>query len=322
MNSKKELVVKSNQVIEASYRLSVVEQRVILSAIAKIPKMCEISDNEIYTVSVHDLQALGVHEKTAYRDLKEAVNRLYERSVSVEYEDKLRKMRWVQTVEFTDTQGVVALRFSKDILPFISNVRANFTQYLLSEIAHMQGAYSIRLYELLAQYKSKGERTLSIDELRVMLDIGSRYKQFGDFSRWVIEPAIKEINDLTGLKVVAKPKKTGRKYTQFEFSIKSKTKKKNTSERDENTIDAFTGQTDNEAKTSPSWQTKGLSDAQISKLAIYIKEFVDANTSKISPNDRRDYTPIFEDWKPQLKDPKIVNTFNKVQELLDRQRVN
>ena len=128
MNSKKELVVKSNQVIEGSYRLSVVEQRVILSAIAKIPKMCEISDNEIYTVSVHDLQALGVHEKTAYRDLKEAVNRLYERSVSVEYEDKLRKMRWVQTVEFTDTQGVVALRFSKDILPFISNVRANFTQ--------------------------------------------------------------------------------------------------------------------------------------------------------------------------------------------------
>ena len=57
-----ELVVKSNQVIEASYRLSVVEQRVVLSAIAKIPK-CEVSDDEIYTVSVQDLQALGVHEK-------------------------------------------------------------------------------------------------------------------------------------------------------------------------------------------------------------------------------------------------------------------
>ena len=52
-----ELVVKSNQVIEASYRLSVVEQRVVLSAIAKIPKMSEVSDDEIYTVSVQDLQA-------------------------------------------------------------------------------------------------------------------------------------------------------------------------------------------------------------------------------------------------------------------------
>ena len=55
--------MKSNQVIEASYRLSVVEQRVVLSAIAKIPKMSEVSDDEIYTVSVQDLQALGVHEK-------------------------------------------------------------------------------------------------------------------------------------------------------------------------------------------------------------------------------------------------------------------
>ena len=86
-----ELVVKSNQVIEASYRLSVVEQRVVLSAIAKIPKMSEVSDDEIYTVSVQDLQALGVHEKTAYRDLKEAVNRLYERSISLDIDDKLIK---------------------------------------------------------------------------------------------------------------------------------------------------------------------------------------------------------------------------------------
>ena len=125
---KNELVVKSNQVIEASYRLSVVEQRVVLSAIAKIPKMCEVSDNEIYAVSVQDLQALGVHEKTAYRDLKEAVNRLYERSISLVIDDKLIKMRWVQRIEFTDNQGIIALRFSKVILPFISNVNANFTQ--------------------------------------------------------------------------------------------------------------------------------------------------------------------------------------------------
>ena len=134
-----ELVVKSNQVIEASYRLSVVEQRVVLSAIAKIPKMSEVSDDEIYTVSVQDLQALGVHEKTAYRDLKEAVNRLYERSISLDIDDKLIKMRWVQRIEFTDNQGIIALRFSKDILPFISNVKANFTQYMLSEVSKCRG---------------------------------------------------------------------------------------------------------------------------------------------------------------------------------------
>ena len=74
---------------------------------------------EIYTVSVQDLQALGVHEKTAYRDLKDGVNRLYERSISLDIDDKLIKMRWVQRIEFTENQSIVALRFSKDILPFI-----------------------------------------------------------------------------------------------------------------------------------------------------------------------------------------------------------
>lgn len=219
-----ELVVKSNQVIEASYRLSVVEQRVVLSAIAKIPKMSEVSDNEIYTVSVQDLQNLGVHEKTAYRDLKEAVNRLYERSISLDIDDKLIKMRWVQRIEFTDNQGIIALRFSKDILPFISNVKANFTQYMLSEVSKMQGAYSVRIYELLTQYKSLGERSIAIEDLRIMLDLGSRYKTTGNLIAWVIEPSIEEINEQTDLKVKAEPQKTGRKFTHIKFTIKQRTK--------------------------------------------------------------------------------------------------
>ena len=221
-----ELVVKSNQVIEASYRLSVIEQRVVLSAIAKIPKMCEVSDEEIYTVSVQDLQALGVHEKTAYRDLKEAVNRLYERSISLDIDDKLIKIRWVQRIEFTDNQGTIALRFSKDILPFISNVKANFTQYMLSEVAKMQGAYSVRIYELLTQYKSVGERSIAIDDLRLMLDLGSRYKTTGNLIAWVIDPSIKEINEQTDLKVTAESQKTGRKFTHIKFTIKQKQKPK------------------------------------------------------------------------------------------------
>lgn len=68
--SKKELVVKSNQVIEASYQLSSTEQRIVLAAISKISRAEDITDDEIYRVTIDDLKKLGVHEKTAYRDLK------------------------------------------------------------------------------------------------------------------------------------------------------------------------------------------------------------------------------------------------------------
>ena len=283
-----ELVVKSNQVIEASYRLSVVEQRVVLSAIAKIPKMCEVSDDEIYTVSIQDLQALGVHEKTAYRDLKEAVNRLYERSISLVIDDKLIKMRWVQCIEFTENQSIAALRFSKDILPFISNVKANFTQYMLSEVAKMQGAYSVRIYELLTQYKSVGERSIAIDDLRIMLDLGSRYKTTGNLIAWVVDPSIEEINEQTDLKVTAEPQKTGRKFTHIKFTIKEKPKPKviENKGRDKNTIDMF----------------RKLTDAQIQKYSSILSKVSDISDLSTFP----DYS-TFAQWIANiLRDPKSV----------------
>ena len=154
-------------------------------------------------------------------------------------------MRWVQRIEFTDNQGIIALRFSKDILPFISNVKANFTQYMLSEVSKMQGAYSVRIYELLTQYKSVGERSIAIDDLRIMLDLGSRYKTTGNLIAWVIDPSIEEINEQTDLKVTAEPQKTGRKFTHIKFTIKQKQKPKTLDpKRDPNTPDFFIKMTD------------------------------------------------------------------------------
>ena len=49
-----------------------------------------------------------------------------------------------------------------------------------------------------------------------------------------------------------------------------------------------------------------------------MREFVDANSSKVSASERRGYPAVFEDWKPLLRDPKTVGTFNMIQELLER----
>ena len=239
MNKKGELVVKSNQVVEASYRLSVLEQRVLISAIAKIPKQIAVTDDEIYTVSTNDLQSIGVHEKTAYKELKLAVERLYERSINF-IDGSGSKIRWVQRIDFNDSKSEIAIRFSKDILPYISNVKANFTQYLLSDVATMKSAYSFRLYELVAQYKNIGKRLIGIDDLRLMLDVGKRYKTTGNLIAWVIQPSIDEINEVTNLTVTVEPKKTGRKYTHLEFIIKVKAKATaHQTQRDDTTGDLF-----------------------------------------------------------------------------------
>ena len=220
----KNQVVKSNQVIEASYQLSAVEQRIVLAAISRIPKSQQITDDELYPVSINELQQLGVHEKTAYRDLKEGINRLYERSINLSVDDKSIKIRWVQEVQFLDSQSVIGIRFSKPILPFISNLSREFTKYALSDIAGISSGYGIRIYELLVQYRQIGKREISVDSLRGMLELGKKYPLFADFKKRVIDTAVDQINEYSPLKVTYEQKKTGRKVTHIIFSFNEKTK--------------------------------------------------------------------------------------------------
>ena len=217
-------VVKSNQVIEASYQLSAVEQRIVLAAISRIPKNQPITDDELYPVSVDELKQLGVHEKTAYRDLKEGINRLYERSINLSIDDKSIKMRWVQEIQFLDSQSVIGIRFSKPILPFISNLSREFTKYALSDIAGINSGYGIRIYELLVQYRQIGKREISVESLRTMIELGKKYPLFADFKKRVIDTAIDQINEYSPLKVTYEQKKTGRKVTHIIFSFKEKSK--------------------------------------------------------------------------------------------------
>ena len=217
-------VVKSNQVIEASYQLSAVEQRIVLAAISRIPKNQPITDDELYPVSVDELKQLGVHEKTAYRDLKEGIKRLYERSINLSIDDKSIKMRWVQEIQFLDSQSVIGIRFSKPILPFISNLSREFTKYALSDIAGINSGYGIRIYELLVQYRQIGKREISVESLRTMLELGKKYPLFADFKKRVIDTAIDQINEYSPLKVTYEQKKTGRKVTHIIFSFKEKSK--------------------------------------------------------------------------------------------------
>ena len=146
------------------------------------------------------------------------------------------------------------------------------------------------------------------------------YKIMGNFKLRVLDLAVNEINEKTDLTVSYTQEKKGRLIHGFKFTVRTKDKPKDViaRQRDPHTIDAFTGQTDTESKNIPSWQLKGLSDAQIKKIGVYKQEFIDANTSKISPNDRRGYDEIFESWQPMLKDPNQVKNFKIVQDLLER----
>lgn len=226
----RQLIVKSNHIIEASYRLSVAEQRVILSAISQVRRDKPVTDEVMYSVTASDLaQLCGTDPKTAYRDLQNAAERLQTRRVSLVLEpdgitirSKRRRVTcWVQTVDYIDQEGRVEMRFGKDILPYLTGLQREFTRYALSDVAKMTSAYGIRLYELLVQWKG-GHREVALDDLRRWLQLEDRYPSIKDFKRWVLDPAVEQINEHSPLMLTWSQRKTGRKVTHLVFDYAPK----------------------------------------------------------------------------------------------------
>lgn len=230
MSRDRQVVVKSNHIIEASYRLSVAEQRVILSAISQVRRDKPVTDAVLYSVTAAEIaQLCGTDPKTAYRDLQTAAERLQTRRVTLLLEpdgvtirSKRRRVTcWVQTVDYIDQEGRIEMRFGKDILPYLTGLQREFTRYALSDVAKMTSAYSIRLYELLMQWP-EGHRVIEVGEFRRWLQLEKRYPLMADLRRWVIEPSIEQINEHSPLMLTWNARKTGRRVTHLEFEYTSK----------------------------------------------------------------------------------------------------
>ena len=257
---KNNLIVKSNQVVEAGYELTTNEQRLILLGISKIPKEQDINPYFGYEITAQEFAtAYNIHPKTAYRELREASNKLYERSIIIRNEQQTMKLRWASSIiadnpyptdVFPDEHWKrVVIFFNPQILPYLSNLKANFTQYLQSDISDVSGAYTIRFYELICQYRTIGKREVSIQDLRFILNIGDKYPLFYDFKKRVIEPAIKEINEKTPMQISYEQKKKGKTIVGIVLNFKEKPKKENkaistVSKRDPNTVDLIAKMTD------------------------------------------------------------------------------
>jgi len=226
-------VYKSNALIEASYRLSVYEQRIILACIAQVRRDEPLTDKQLYTVSAQQVANMtGTQLGTAYQHLKTASERLFRREVTL-YEApngqggaKVRLTRWVQEVVYQKDQGTVALRFSQPMVPYLSQLTEQFTRYALTDVARMDSAHAIRLYELLCQWRDAGQREVSIEWLREAFQLEGKYPAIKDLKRWVIEPAVAQINEHSPLWVKWGQRKTGRRVSHLTFTFGEKTDNK------------------------------------------------------------------------------------------------
>ncbi len=216
------VVVKDNKLIEASYSLTLAEQRILLACIAKIDSTSELRPDHVFNVEASEIvDLMSVERSNAYRDIKTAINKLYDRSIKIDSHGS--EMRWIYRKEYSSDGGRATLYFSPEIIPYLSQLKANFTKYKLEYVTHFKSAYGIRLYELLVQWTSVGEREVSIEWLRDRFQIADKYSSIKDLKNRVIDPAVRDINDHSNLWVEYGQRKTGRtvSHIQFKFGVKA-----------------------------------------------------------------------------------------------------
>jgi plasmid replication initiation protein len=227
---KQEIVTKSNRLIEASYRLDIAEQRIILMAISDSRNTGQgITPDNFLTIRADDYATLfGIDMAHAYNQLKGAAKTLFNRQVVVRGIDKetgkpsITTARWVQEITYVEGAGLIRVLFSSMMTPYITRLEKEFTSYKIESVSKMTSTYAIRLYELLIQWEKIGTRDIDLQDIKNMLGVDTEYASLKNFKARVLDVAVSQVNDHSDLNVSYENIKLGRVVTGFRFSFESK----------------------------------------------------------------------------------------------------
>jgi len=224
----KRVVLKSNKLVEARYKLTTYESKLMGLVISQINPNKEFNLFRYKVSDLADLLELESHE--AYNLIEETVKRLNTRELKIIKEDgDLLITTWVASAEYFNNQGVIEIELSQKLAPYLLNIKKHFTQYRLKNVLHFKSSYSFRIYEFLKQwpYEQIGYRELTMNELKEMLELGSnQYEKYSAFKRYILLKAQEEINKNSDISITFKEIKEGRKIIKITFFIQSKEQEK------------------------------------------------------------------------------------------------
>ena len=251
---------KQVQILNELSKRKVVEHNSLITSIAKMDKtplkMFELAvscidteeppkDNAVYLSKEELFSFFKVSDNDKHSRFKQAIAKMQEQAFFEIKEEKnkgfkFRRILPIPTVEWTDYDDKVMIRFNQDIMPYLIELKQNFTKYALSEIMELNSKYSIILYKWLSMnynqyehYSVKGGRraeqveayrnpTITVKELRVITDTVKDYPRFTNFESYIIKNSLKEINAHTSFNVTYDKIKKGRSIDSIVFHIEKK----------------------------------------------------------------------------------------------------
>lgn len=213
----KALVVQANHIIEARYKLSLEEQRLIKILISMIDERDE--DTKIYRIKATDVASiLEITDDHIYHTLKQVTAKLIKQVLFIKREGGELQVSWLSSAEYLNG-GIIELEISQKLRPYLLQLKEHFTKYQLKQIARLKSGFSIRVYELCKCYEYRGGFLIKVDNLKKMFGLEDKYKLYGDLKRYVLLVAKAEINETTDIVIDFLEIKEGKRVDSIQFVI-------------------------------------------------------------------------------------------------------
>ena len=197
------IVAQHNALVNARFSFVPLQMRLFLALLARI----SLDDTEFkeHVIPVSEL-LFERHGGSAYQQLDEMCDDITSFKLYIEIlEDGTRKRRRRPKYDYIplmakagydgDLGGIVAA-FNPLIMPYLLQLResGNFTLADLDELRKLKSPSSVRIYWLLKEYSDFGQRTVTPEQLRFMLNIAeNEYPRFSNFKARILDRAQLEL---------------------------------------------------------------------------------------------------------------------------------
>lgn len=218
------LLYQGNSITTARYEMSELQKNLMYTLQAAVRP--DDTNDTIYTFKVQDIMHdLDRDPDNGYRNLQEATKGMMQVVFEMYVNGQLVQVNPFSSAVYDYGRGTISLRVDPNMRPLLTGLTGNFTTFGKEMAMRLTGKYAKRLYEMFSQWKDIGTFKIAILDLKHRLNLfdpesGKEEYNISNFFRFVIDPAVNEINQRSDLLVRFRQHKTGRKITDLTFTIK------------------------------------------------------------------------------------------------------
>jgi plasmid replication initiation protein len=212
----KETIIQHNSISNAKHDLSATQMDILFTLISKINN--DDPEDKVYAITVRELEEY-TRTPINYQRLREATKELGSKTFEQVYNDGSYDQIWIfSRVKYERGKGLLLIRFSPDIKPYLFDLKRNFTILNLRHILRMRSKFSKRLYQIVCSKRNLGTFTISLDVLKERLGVADQYQKFSAFRKYVLDVAKEEVAD-ADVSFDYNICKQGRRVTDIEFTV-------------------------------------------------------------------------------------------------------